>query len=135
MPGATDLVVDASALIGVAVDDERTASIASTLSGRICHAPHLVDAEVAQGLRGMQLRGEIDAVGADESRQIATGLVRRRHVHQGALIERAWQLRSNVSVYDGLYVALAERLGAPLVTLDGRLARAVGDLCAVEVPT
>ena len=39
-----------------------------------------------------------------------------------------------MSVYDGLYVALAERLGAPLVTLDARLARAVRDICTVEVP-
>jgi len=29
----------------------------------------------------------------------------------------------NLTVYDGLYVALAEALGAPLVTRDVRLAR------------
>jgi len=36
--------------------------------------------------------------------------------------------------YDALYVALAEALDAPLLTLDRRLARASGLRCAVETP-
>ena len=44
---------------------------------------------------------------------------------------RAWQLRANVTAYDALYVALAEALGAVLVTCDARLARAAGDLAVV----
>lgn len=34
-------------------------------------------------------------------------------------IERAYQLRSTHTVTDGLYVALAEGLAAPLITCDG----------------
>lgn len=37
---------------------------------------------------------------------------------------RAWQLRRNLSLYDASYVALAELIGAPLITLDRRISRA-----------
>jgi predicted nucleic acid-binding protein len=47
---------------------------------------------------------------------------------------RAWELRKNLSVYDAAYVALAERTGMTLVTLDKRLARAPGVNCRVAVP-
>jgi predicted nucleic acid-binding protein len=49
------------------------------------------------------------------------------------LVERAWELRANLSVYDGVYVALAELLGAPLVTCDRRLAGVPGHAATVEV--
>jgi hypothetical protein len=56
---------------------------------------------------------------------------------------RFWQGRSargrpakrcdNVSFYDGLYVALAEGAGSPLLTFDGRLSRASGLPAEVEL--
>jgi predicted nucleic acid-binding protein len=49
------------------------------------------------------------------------------------LLARAWELRSNFTIYDGLYVALGEALGAALVTLDGRLARATRTHTAVAL--
>jgi predicted nucleic acid-binding protein len=42
---------------------------------------------------------------------------------------RVWQLRDNVTAYDGWYVALAESLGCTLATLDLRLAKAPGPRC------
>ena len=56
----------------------------------------------------------------------------RRHPSR-SLWPRAWELRTNLSAYDALYVALAERLDAPLLTADARLARAPGLRCPVEV--
>jgi len=41
------------------------------------------------------------------------------------LVPRVWALRRNLTTYDAAYVALAEALEAPLLTLDGALARAV----------
>lgn len=49
------------------------------------------------------------------------------------LMERCWRLRANVTVYDAVYVALAEILDAPLVTADSRLAAAPTVRCQIEV--
>ena len=49
------------------------------------------------------------------------------------LLGRIWELRGNVSAYDATYVAVAEALGATLVTADARLARAPGPRCAITV--
>ena len=48
--------------------------------------------------------------------------------------ERVWALRGNLTSYDAWYVALAEALGCPLVTLDRRLSRASGPNCEIIVP-
>lgn len=48
---------------------------------------------------------------------------------------RVWQLRENVTPYDGWYIALAEALDAPLATLDLRLTRACGPRCEFLTPS
>jgi len=50
-------------------------------------------------------------------------------------LERAWELRQNVRGWDAFYVALAEIFAATLITLDGRLSRAPGIRCSVELLT
>ena len=42
-------------------------------------------------------------------------------------------MRENVRGWDAAYVALAEALDATLITLDGRLARAEGPTCRIEL--
>ena len=71
--------------------------------------------------------GGVDAVNG------AFMLCRAEAVREVGLLDRAWQLRHNLSFYDGLYVALAERLGAPLLTLDLRLAKAATESARIEV--
>jgi len=51
----------------------------------------------------------------------------------GPLLMRVWALRQNVSAYDAVYVAPAEALRAPLVTADGRLARAAAAVSDIKV--
>jgi len=130
------LVVDASALVVMVVSrDARRRAVRRRLEGHVRHAPHLIDAEVGNALRRMVLRREVDPSDAQRSRLFAVRAISRRHDHGGALGDRAWQLRDNLSFYDGLYVALAEQLGCPLVTLDARIVRAPGVRCPVEVVT
>lgn len=57
--------------------------------------------------------------------------MRIERVGHGSLLGRAWELRDNLSFYDALYVALAERLDAPLITFDARLAAAPGHAAEV----
>lgn len=95
-------------------------------------APHLVDAEVGHALRGVVRAGEMSARDArDALRDLMEMRLQRVAHHQ--LAERAWELRENVSFYDALYVALAEQLEAPLVTLDSRLAKAPGVRAEIEL--
>ncbi len=49
------------------------------------------------------------------------------------LVERIWELRDNASAYDAVYIALAEGLGATLLTGDAALARIPGVRCPVEL--
>jgi predicted nucleic acid-binding protein len=51
----------------------------------------------------------------------------------GPLAPTGWSLRHDFSYYDALYVALAARLRAPLLTADERLANAPGLPCEVEL--
>jgi len=44
---------------------------------------------------------------------------------------RVWELRRNLSSYDASYVAVAEMVAAPLVTLDRRIGTAPGLRCPV----
>ncbi len=46
-----------------------------------------------------------------------------------------WELRDDVTAYDAAYVALAERLDAPVITCDGKLAAANGPRCVFDLTT
>jgi predicted nucleic acid-binding protein len=125
-------VLDCSALVlAVADDTARGESVSAWLADDVV-APHLIDAEVGQALRGKVLRGELEASHAADALRDAHQFVNERFTHV-ALSERAWQLRDNLTFYDALYVALAELLHVPLVTADARLANATGPTCTIEV--
>jgi predicted nucleic acid-binding protein len=44
---------------------------------------------------------------------------------------RAWELRGNLTIYDGSYVALAELLDVAVITLDTRFVNAPGPRCPI----
>jgi predicted nucleic acid-binding protein len=131
-------VIDASVLVTVLAGGEHLGWAKEQLfAGGMRHslwAPHLIDAEVGHSLRRLVSIGEIEEVRAAVGLHDLAGLPLRRIVHTG-LLDRAWQLRHNLSFYDGIYVALAEQLGAPLLTLDTRLAKAASVASEVEVVT
>jgi predicted nucleic acid-binding protein len=131
-------VADASVLVTVLAGAEHAAWAEAQLSAgnarQYLWAPHLIDAEVGQALRRRVAAGRLGREDATTALLDLARLPLRRIGHVG-LIDRAWQLRDNLSFYDGLYVALAEMLDTPLITLDRRLARAVGDASSVPVLT
>ena len=64
---------------------------------------------------------------------LMAGLDIMRYPHD-PLLPRVWELRMSVTAHDAVYLALAEVLEAPLLTLDRRLARVRGHGARVEVP-
>jgi predicted nucleic acid-binding protein len=96
------------------------------------HAPHLLDVETIRVLRRFAREGIVGEEEAEAAIEHLLALDLQRHSHEG-LMERAWVLRKNLPAYDAMYVALAEALGATLVTCDGRLARAAGIKARVDV--
>jgi predicted nucleic acid-binding protein len=61
--------------------------------------------------------------------------LRLERVPHEPLLARCWQLRSNLSMYDAVYVALAEVAGVGLLTADTKLAAAPGLRCEIELIT
>ena len=127
------IVTDASVLIAVFVDD---GAWGDTARARLRHeeiaAPELVDLEVTSALRGLLRAGKVDERRADLALADLGRLAMRRASHQG-LVTRCWELRDNLSVYDASYIALAELIGATLVTTDARMSRAPQIRCSIEV--
>jgi len=123
------LVIDASVL----VDALLVAGAArARLASDNLQAPELIDAELLSVLRRLVLADQLQEGHALQAQATANRLGLRRHPSR-SLWPRAWELRTNLSAYDALYVALAEQLDAPLLTADARIPRAPGLRCSVQV--
>ena len=96
------------------------------------HAPELLDVEVMHVLRRVVARGGMTERRAEQALRVFEALPLTRHRH-GPLRSRCWQLRANLTAYDATYVALAEGLGATLLTRDARLARSPWLAASVEL--
>ena len=97
--------------------------------------PHLADTEVLSALRGLVTSGNVSPDRANQALQDLGSLPARRWPAK-ELSERVWELRHSMTAYDATYIALAEALGADLLTCDARLARAAAGVarCAVRIP-
>jgi predicted nucleic acid-binding protein len=127
------LVVDASLLVVALADDGSDGEASrARLRGQNLVAPELLDLEVALVLRRHTSRGGMALKRAELALRDLLVLPIQRAPHR-PLLARAWELRENLTIYDAVYVALAEVVEAPLLTGDGRLARAPGVRCHVEV--
>src|SRR5882757_10791798 len=128
------IVLDASAtidwLLQTAVGREIEERIYSR--GESLHAPHLLDLEVAQVLRRLVREGSVSAPRADQAIQDLLDLRVTRYPHF-VFLPRIWRLRDNFSAYDAAYIALTEKLGATLITRDGRLASTSARLVSIEL--
>jgi predicted nucleic acid-binding protein len=121
------IVLDASALVELILHTPTGQLVAARLTDPAegLHAPHLADIEVAQALRRYVREGNIDADAALVALDDFRALDLQRYAHE-PLLERAWELRENLTAYDAVYVALTEVLDGVLLTCDGPLSRAPG---------
>jgi predicted nucleic acid-binding protein len=129
------IVVDASVLVTALADDTSAGDIArNRLRGAWLAFPELAYVEVASVLRKLVAADAIDprraVLALDDLRALPAHVMSHRHV-----LQRCWDLRANLTMYDATYVALAEALNAVLLTADKRLARAPGATCPIEVLT
>lgn len=123
------IVADASAVVLALLND---GDARQALSSESIAVPHLADSEVAHALRAQVARGSVP----ESAAALALDGWRRLGVSRfGAvgLLDRIWELRSNLTSYDATYVALAEAAGCTLLTGDRRLAGAPGPRCPITV--
>lgn len=127
------LVVDASFVFRLLTTKGQTNSPAGLrVLGEELVAPELLDIEVISSMRNATFSGELPLDDAGRAVDDLRDLPVLRLSH-GGLGARIWSLRDNVTPYDATYVALAEELDAKLLTVDGRLARATGPRCEIEL--
>lgn len=86
-------------------------------------APDCLGVELGRYLRRHTLSGVLEADAAERSFAAFAALGVETYP-TAVLLADALALREDVTFDDGLYVALAQRLGEPLATTDGKLARA-----------
>jgi predicted nucleic acid-binding protein len=128
------MVIDASAAVDLLLAIEPHAGSIERLiaDGGPLAAPHLLDAEVAQVLRRLVINRALSAARARAALDDLAVLPVQRFAH-GPLLARAFDLRHNTTIYDALYLVLAEGLRAPLLTRDRALASIPGHRAKVMV--
>lgn len=115
------IVLGASALVDVLLDQPNKQAVIEYLDQEICtpaHQPVEVLSAIARLLRADAISPEA----ADAAIQDAGALVQEFIIPDAELVRQAYRLRERIRVVDGVYVALAQRLGCALVTTDRRLA-------------
>ena len=129
-----NVVVDSSVVVAALVDTGADGAWAENiLEQHALYAPEHLPVEVANVIRRLERGKDITEQEANGAFQDLQDLDVEFHGFE-SFAERIWELRHNVAIYDGWYVALAEALDAPLATLDTRLAKAAGPTCRFLTP-
>jgi predicted nucleic acid-binding protein len=128
------VVCDASALVALLVDGGADGRwVAEAVAGVHLAAPTLVAFETANIIRRHELAGLVSTDQAAQAHADLLDLTIEQWPYE-LLAPRAWELRHNLSSYDASYAALAELIGATLLTLDRRIAGAPDLRCTVATP-
>jgi predicted nucleic acid-binding protein len=121
------IVVDASAIVELLIKSDKAQTVEGMLLSEQAHAPTLIGFEVLSAIRGCVRGGLLTPANATAAMLNFEGVEANLELWPllESMSDRAIDLRENVTAYGASYVALAEILGCPLVTTDGKLARAV----------
>jgi len=119
------VVVDASAMVELLLGSTAGGQAGDAMRDAVVAVPAHFDAEVLSALGRLSRAGELPEAAVEPRLAL---LVRAPFTRYGLepLLGGAWTLRHNLSLRDALYVALARRLHATLLTADARLGRAPG---------
>lgn len=128
------IVFDASSLVGLLLKDPATVAEYRELPADVrtrFRAPALVEPETLNALRRME-RDKV-VPGWRAAQAVAELRETRRVVYpHGPFLERTWELRHELTAYDAMYLAVAERIDALLFTADRGLARVAKRLLGAE---
>ena len=128
------MVLDASGAVEFLLNTAAGKRLSARLADEteVVHVPHLIDLEIAQVLRRYTRHGTLNArmgmLALDRWRSLDV----QRYAHE-PFLDRIWELRDKVNVYDAVYVALAEALSTVLHTGDRKLAGAPGVNVAIAL--
>lgn len=123
------VVIDASVVVALYVDEPASAASASLLAelertGAGRHAPDLLLYEVANALRKRVRLGELGPEEAlDRLADLAASEIELHPANEVTRPALALAMAHGLSAYDGAYLALAAALGATLITGDQDLAQ------------
>jgi predicted nucleic acid-binding protein len=126
------IVVDSSVVVDLILQRGALPLEARLKTQRMWWAPELLDLEVGNVLRRLLLAKLMSRSRAEEALADYARLPIRRCRHRSLLL-RAWALSGHATFYDATYLALAENLGAVLLTRDAKLYRAHRTECAIEL--
>ncbi|WP_046470512.1 type II toxin-antitoxin system VapC family toxin [Allosalinactinospora lopnorensis] len=129
------IVVDTSTLIDLYLGAGHSARSARRILGTdtAWYAPVHQHVEFLQSLRGLLLGRKITPDQAEAARKLYGCQAIAAVAVEGAVADRVWELRHNITSYDAAYVAVAETLNCALVTGDARLATAPGVHCEIRL--
>lgn len=119
------VVADASAVVDLLLGTTAGTRVRRALRGVERAAPAHLDAEVLSALGRYGRRGDLSADEVAVRLRALARLPLERYA-VAPLLGEAWRLRDNVALRDALYVALARRLDASLLTTDRPLSSAPG---------
>lgn len=118
------IVVDASAAAALLLPDETTPAALDAFAHAALDAPWLFWAELRNILIVSERRGRLPAGAAETVLKAIDGLGIRLDAAPSEAEVMRLAREHGLTVYDALYLELAVRIGAPLATLDGKLAEA-----------
>ena len=118
---AEKLVFDASAMVDYLVDSPLAVRLAARIEGADINVPAHFDAEVLSALGRLQRGGQLTETDVEQRVALTAQAPFQRHL-LAPLLDGAWALHHNVRLVDALYVELAGRLDATIVTTDSGMA-------------
>jgi predicted nucleic acid-binding protein len=122
------LVVDASIVFRLLANVKGDDVLRQRLARKL-HTPALIDMEIASVVRGHVITSKPEVRISEARAQIILERYAQLKIVRhpmASLQRRVLELRNNLTAYDGMYVALAELLGVPLLTDDATFADSAG---------
>jgi predicted nucleic acid-binding protein len=127
-------VIDASVLTEVAVNSPLGVQAVRQLEAHVPNL-HVADLAIVEAVSALRRLARQSVLHPTLATQALSDLLvfPARHWPVAPLAWRVWELRANFSAYDASHVALAETLGATLMTSDLAMARAADAWAACPV--